>query len=119
MIYPKTSSRLSIRALICSFTAACITSKKLGQAIGTASTPFREACLSMGGTPLGPGDLTFRPEISPRLSACLKFCFSGKDLPPRSTLLWDKNTLRFVRCETVCCIAGRLQRRLLAAYGRK
>ncbi|MGM9640908.1 MAG: DUF3786 domain-containing protein [Faecousia sp.] len=80
--------------------------------IDKAPDRFRAACVAMGGTELPLGDLGFRLNVFPDLPMVLKFYHGDEDFPPSLTLLWDKNTLRFVRFETVYYIAGCLLDRL-------
>ena len=75
---------------------------------------FLKACQAMGGREEKLGDLGCRLQIFPDLPMCLKFYFADDEFPPTLTLLWDKNTLRFVRYETVYYLAGCLNKRLLA-----
>ena len=81
--------------------------------LGVAEITFRTACANMGAEPQNMGDIGHRLQIFPDLPMCLKFYFGDEEFPPQLTLLWDKNTLRFVRYETVYYIAGCLQKRLL------
>ena len=85
----------------------------LSLAIHENPNGFRDACTKMGAEPLEMGDMGFRLRIFPDLPMCLKFYFGDEEFPPQLTLLWDKNTLRFVRYETAYYIAGCLQKRLL------
>lgn len=80
--------------------------------IDKAPDRFRAACVAMGGTELPLGDLGFRLNVFPDLPMVLKFYHGDEDFPPSLTFLWDKNTLRFVRYETVYYIAGCLLDRL-------
>lgn len=73
---------------------------------------FRRACCSMNGALWPVGDMGFRLEVFPGLHAVLKFYHSDEDFPAQLTVLWDRNTLRFVRYETVYYIAGVLFRRI-------
>lgn len=90
----------------------------LAQAIHENPDGFRTACTKMGAEPQNMGDIGFRLRIFPDLPMCLKFYFGDEEFPPQLTLLWDKNTLRFVRYETTYYIAGCLQKRLLELMGR-
>lgn len=73
---------------------------------------FQAACKALGAAPVPLGDLGFRLDIFPDLPMLLKFYHSDEDFPATLTLLWDRNTLRFVRYETVYYIAGTLLERL-------
>ena len=85
---------------------------KLARRIHEAPDAFTEAMKELGAQQLPLGDLGFRLEIFPGLSMCLKFYFGDEEFPPKLTLLWDRNILRFVRYETVYYIAGCLHQRL-------
>ena len=79
---------------------------------------FRWACRFLGGEPWPAGDIGFRIPLFCDLSAVLKFYHSDEEFPAQLTLLWDRNTLRFVRYETVYYIAGVLMSRLKTLMGR-
>lgn len=89
----------------------------LSQAIHENPDGFRSACAKMGAQPQNMGDMGFLLRIFPDLPMCLKFYFGDEEFPPQLTLLWDRNTLRFVRYETIYYIAGCLQKRLLELMG--
>lgn len=73
---------------------------------------FLEKCRCMGGKPLNIGDMGVEILAFPDLPLRLKFYHSDEDFPASLTLLWDKNTLNFIRYETVYYLAGCLFRRL-------
>ncbi len=73
---------------------------------------FQRACLVLGGTREAIGDLGFRMPVFQDLPMLLKFYFSDGEFPAAMTLLWNKNTLQFVRYETVYYLAGCLLERL-------
>ena len=73
---------------------------------------FKAACEKLGGTAYPAGDMGFRLNLFPDLAVILKFYFSDDEFPAQLTVLWDKNTLDFVRYETVYYIAGVLFRRI-------
>ena len=91
-----------------------ISSPALAREIHENPGKFAEACARLGASAETMGDLGFRLKIFPDLPMCLKFYFGDEEFPPTLTLLWDKNTLRFVRYETVYYIAACLQARLTA-----
>lgn len=74
---------------------------------------FQRACAALGGTSVPLGDLGIRLQVFPDLPMLLKFYHADEDFPACLTLLWDRNTLDFVRYETVYYIAGTLFGRLL------
>ena len=73
---------------------------------------FKKACESLGGVATEAGDMGYRLHIFPDLCMELKFYFADEDFPPQLTYLWDKNTLQFVRYETVYYIADCLSQEL-------
>ena len=73
---------------------------------------FCGVCRAMGGRQIPLGDLGFELYAFPDLPLKLKFYRSDEDFPPSLTLLWNKNTLQFLRYETVYYLAGCLIRRL-------
>ena len=85
----------------------------LAQAIEDRADGFFKAVEALGGRPIPLGDLGAKIPIFPGLSMCLKFYHEDDEFPPTLTLLWDKNTLAFLRYETVYYIASCLQKYLL------
>lgn len=75
------------------------------------------ACSALGGVPEGRGDVAFRLYPFPFLPVLFQFWSSDEDFPASLTILWDENTLDFVRYETTYYIAGHLLRRLLELMG--
>lgn len=67
---------------------------------------FRDACISLGATPVSMGDIGYRFPVFADLSLILKFYHSDTEFPATLTLLWDDNTLRYLYYETVFYIAG-------------
>lgn len=83
-----------------------MTGGTLAEKIDKSPLAFSRALGAMGGTPVPLGDMGFRLPVFPDLPMCLKFYHGDEDFPPSLTFLWDRNTLRFVRYETVYYIAG-------------
>lgn len=73
---------------------------------------FMEKCRELGGKPLNIGDIGAEILAFPDLPLRLKFYHADEDFPASLTLLWDKNTLDFLRYETVYYLAGCLFSRL-------
>ncbi len=71
---------------------------------------FQKICQALGGQPVALGDFGFRLLAFPDLPMALKFYHSDEEFPASLTLLWDRNTLQFIRYETVYYMAGCLQR---------
>lgn len=78
---------------------------------------FRAACEALGGEGCPMGEIGYRMLVFPDLSVILKFYHSDEDFPAQLTILWDRNTLQFVRYETAYYIAGVLFRRLRRGMG--
>lgn len=78
---------------------------------------FRRACLALGGREARDGDLCFDLELFPDLPIRLRFWHSDEDFPPSLDLLWDRNTLQFLRYETTWFAAGVLRQRLREKMG--
>ena len=89
-----------------------ITGGSLPERIDRRPEGFRTACAALGGERIPLGDIGFRLPVFPGLSMMLKFYGGDEDFPPSLTFLWDKNTLDFVRYETVYYLAGALCTRL-------
>lgn len=83
-----------------------MTGGTLPQRIDRDPQGFQTACTALGAVPVAMGDLGLRLYVFPDLPMLVKFYHGDEDFPPSLTLLWDKNTLRFVRYETVYYIAG-------------
>ena len=73
---------------------------------------FRKNMAAMGAKEIPLGDLGWQLDIFPGFPMQLKFYFGDEEFPPQLTLLWDKNSLQFVRYETLYYIAGCLHGRL-------
>lgn len=81
----------------------------LERAIDADPAAFSRACLSLGAAPGQGGDLCFDLMLFPDLPIRLRFWHSDEDFPPKLDLLWDRNTLAFVRYETTWFAAGVLR----------
>lgn len=84
----------------------------LAAKINSAPERFCQACRMLGGQPVPLGDLGFQLPVFPDLAMQLKFYHADEEFPPTLTLMWDRNTLDFVRYETVYYIASALSFRL-------
>ncbi len=73
---------------------------------------FLAACEALGGRKTGQGDIGFQIPVFPNLDMQLKFYHADEDFPATLTFLWDKNTLQFIRYETVYYLAGCLRQQL-------
>ena len=89
-----------------------MTSGNLEKAIDMSPGTFCRACAALGGRPAEGGDLCFDLALFPDLPLRLRFWHGDEDFPPMLDLLWDKNSLRFLRYETTWFAAGVLRRRI-------
>ena len=92
-------------------------SGSLERAIDRDLAAFRRACLALGGRESEGGDLCFELDLFPDLPVRLRFWHADEDFPPSLDLLWDANTLQFLRYETTWYAAGVLRSRLLEIMG--
>ena len=84
----------------------------LESAIDATPAAFRRACLALGGTEAAGGDLCFDIKVFPDLPIRLRFWHADEEFPPTLDLLWEKNTLDFLRYETTWYAAGVLRRQI-------
>jgi len=73
---------------------------------------FRAGMAAIGAKEIPLGDLGWELDVFPDFPMQLKFYFGDEEFPPQLTLFWDKNSLQFVRYETLYYIAGCLHARL-------
>ena len=74
---------------------------------------FCRACRALGGEPVTGGDAGFRLRFFPDLPVVLRFWASDEEFPAQLRFYWDKNTLFYLRYETMYYALGILQSRLL------
>ena len=96
-----------------------VSGKGLGMQMPTLSgridrdpAQFRAAMARIGAKQIPLGDLGWQLDIFPGFPMQLKFYFGDDEFPPQLTLMWDQNSLQFVRYETLYYIAGCLHERL-------
>ena len=92
-------------------------SGSLERAIDRAPDAFRRACEAFGGTAAPGGDFCYDLDLFPDLPVRLRFWHADEDFPPSLDLLWDRNTLQFLRYETTWFAAGVLRGRLREEMG--
>ena len=68
----------------------------------------------IGGKPFPVGEVAYQVDIFPFLPLVFQFWEADEEFPPQIRLLWDENTLQFVRYETTWYIALHFLRRLAA-----
>ena len=93
-------------------TGLTVSSGPLEEAIDADPAAFCRTCESLGGTPAAGGDLCFDLKLFPDLPLRLRFWHSDEEFPPVLDLLWDANTLDFLRYETIWYAAGVLRRQI-------
>ena len=76
------------------------------------------ACAALGGTRMEMGELSYQLPLFPFLPVILQFWSSDDEFPPSFKLMWDENTLDFLKFETVCYAATFLTERLGAKMDR-
>lgn len=79
---------------------------------------FRRACQDLGGEPVANGDVGYRIPFFPDLPVVLRFWLSDEEFPPQLRFYWDKNTLFYLRYETMYYGLGILQNRLFYHINR-
>lgn len=72
------------------------------------------ACARLGGTRMQLGEVSWRLPVFDWLPVMVQFWSSDEEFPPVFKLMWDENTLDFLRFETVCYAASALVERLTA-----
>lgn len=73
---------------------------------------LEQACIALGGTPEGKGDLAYRIPLFDFLPVRFSFWKADEDFPPEIRLLWDTNVLQYMHFETLFYAAGHLLKRL-------
>lgn len=92
-------------------------SGSLERAIDRDPGAFRRACVALGGREEAGGDICYGLDLFPDLPVMLRFWHGDEDFPPSLDLLWDRNTLDFLKYETTWFAAGVLRDRLRQAIG--
>lgn len=87
---------------------------RLEQFIDAHPEQFREACLRLGGTPYPKGDIGFTLPLFPDLPVLVQFWHSDEDFPPQLRPFWDRNSLQWIRYETMYYAWGMILDRLSA-----
>ena len=100
----------SLPGVVVSGSGLSMAMPRLARAIQEKPEKFRQIMTQMGAKPVKLGDLGYQVQIFPDWVLCLKFYFADEDFDPCLHVLWDKNSLQFVRYETLYYIAGCLQK---------
>ena len=93
-------------------TGLAASSGALERAIDADPDGFRRACMALGGTLTEGGDICFDLPLFPDLPVRLRFWHGDEEFEPMLDLLWDKNSLLYLRYETLWYAAGVLRRRI-------
>lgn len=99
----------SLPGVVVSGTGLSMAMPKLARQVHERPEKFQTVMESMDAKTEKLGDMGYKLNIFPDFPMCLKFYFGDEEFPPQLTLLWDKNSLQFVRYETLYYIAGCLQ----------
>ena len=67
----------------------------------TEADLFRKACLSLGGQPFPQGDIAHILELIPGLPVVVQLWFGDEEFPASLRFLWDKNSLQYLKYETM------------------
>ena len=73
---------------------------------------FRRACLALGGRAEAMGDMTFAIELFEGLEILLQLWFGDEEFPASLRILWDENSLQYIKYETMWFAKGMLLARL-------
>lgn len=74
---------------------------------------LRRGCRALGGIPEGKADIGFRLELIPGFPVLLQFWHSDDEFKPQLRLLWDENSMQYLRYETMFFAADLLIQRIL------
>lgn len=83
-----------------------------GDELPASAEAVARACRALGGVPDGQADAAFRVPAFPFLPVQVRFWEADEDFPAQIALLWDENTLSFLRFESACYVENILMRRL-------
>lgn len=79
-----------------------------------APEAFCKACEALQGKAHPSGDISYTIELVDGLQVLVQLWYGDEEFPPRLRLLWDENTLRYIRYETTWYAAGLLIERIKA-----
>ena len=74
---------------------------------------FRRACLALGGTPFPQGDIAYTIELFDGLPVVVQLWFGDEEFPASLRLLWDENSLMYLKYETMWYAKELLLNRIL------
>jgi len=73
---------------------------------------FRRGCEALGGRPLPLGDIAYAIELFDGLEILVQLWFGDEEFPASLRLLWDENTLQYIKYETMWFAKGMLLERI-------
>ena len=73
---------------------------------------LRKACLALGGQPLPQGDVAYAIELFDGLRIGVQLWFGDEEFPASLRLLWDENSLLYLKYETMWFAKGLLLTRI-------
>lgn len=89
--------------------------KKYAELFQDRAEDLAAACVRLGGTlksRMAGADVTCEIPITSFFSVLLQFWDGDDEFPPKLTLMWDRNTIRFLHFETTFFLQGDLLERL-------
>lgn len=78
---------------------------------------LKNACRTLGGTPMAGGDVSFALPVFEDLSVWMQFWQGDEEFPARLRWLWDENALMYLKYETMYYAVELLEDRLLQHPG--
>lgn len=78
---------------------------------------FRRACEALDGTPFPTGDVAYAIELFDGLPVVIQLWFGDGEFPASLRFLWDANSLRYIKYETMYFAKALLLKRLEEASG--
>lgn len=76
---------------------------------------LHRACKALGGIRLPYADISYQVELFEGLPIAVHFWHGDEDFAPRLLLFWDRNSLQYLRYETMYFAAALFRKRLLVA----
>lgn len=89
------------------------------QECNRAPQSLASACEKLGGVPLSIGEISYRIPVFDMLPVIVQFWSADEDFPPEWKLMWDENSLQFLKYETLCYAAQHLIDQLRAQMAAK
>ena len=87
-------------------------SSRIGNFFNDNMGKLEQACIALGGSQEGKGDVAYRIPLFDFLPMRFAFWCSDEDFPAEIKMLWDSNITQFMHYETIWFAAGHLLARL-------